>query len=132
MTDRITKRDFYTAVITLVTDGTMTIDKDAFVDIATNEIALLDKKAAKAKAKAAEKKAEGDALTDAVKAVLTNDYQTIADVAAQIEGDDVTVHKVSYRLTTLVDNGVAEKTQITIPATETSKARKVNAYKLVG
>ena len=85
MTDRITKRDFYTAVITLVTDGTMTIDKDAFVDIATNEIALLDKKAAKAKAKAAEKKAEGDALTDAVKAVLTNDYQTIADVAAQIE-----------------------------------------------
>ena len=44
---------------------------------------------------------------------------------------DATVSKVTYRLTKLVEAGVAEKTQTTIPATENSKARKVQAYRAV-
>ena len=100
-------------------------------ELAEEEIALLDKKAAKAKERAATKKAEGDELTAQVKDALTEEYQVIADIAATVaESDaDATVSKVTYRLGKLVEAGKAEKTQVTIPATEGSKARKVQAYR---
>ena len=82
-----------------IAEGITVADAVAF---AANEQVLLANKAAKAKAKAAEKKAEGDELRDAVEAVLTDEFQTIADIAAQIEGEDVTVAKVTYRLGALV------------------------------
>jgi hypothetical protein len=102
----------------------------AFCD---KEIASLDAKAAKAKERAAAKKAEADVLMGQVEDALTNEFQTIADIATAVAAvnPDSTVSKVTYRLTKLVEAGVAEKTQTTIPATEGTKARKVQAYKLV-
>ena len=98
-----------------------------------SEIALLDKKAAKAKETAAKKRAEGDELTDAVRAALSNEQlEPIADIAARIEGEDVTVSKVTYRLTQLVKNGEAEKGEISIPGGEGVKARKIMGYRLIG
>jgi hypothetical protein len=66
-----------------------------------------------------------------VQAALTDEFQTIADIAAVVAetNADATVSKVQYRLGKLVEAGVAAKEQITIPATEGSKARKVMAYK---
>lgn len=88
-------------------------------------LAQLDKKAANAKAKAAEKKAAGDELRAAVKAVLTNELQTREQVFAQIEGDDsITLAKVGARLTQLVSEGSVVKESI---KTETGKKM---AYKL--
>ena len=72
----------------------------------------MDNKAAKAKERAAEKKAEGDALREAVAAVLTDEYQTIAAIAAQVEGDDITPAKVTARLTQLVKADLAHKTKV--------------------
>ena len=40
-------------------------------------------------------------------------------------------HAADNYITKLVEAGIATKTQITIPATESSKARKVQGYKLV-
>ena len=62
----------------------------------------------------------------------TEDFEPIADIAARIEGEDVTVAKVTYRLTQLVKNGEAEKQELTIPGGEGQKARKVQGYKLIG
>ena len=62
----------------------------------------------------------------------TEDFEPIAEIAARIEGEDVTVAKVTYRLTSLVKAGEAEKSELTIPATENSKARKVQGYRLIG
>jgi hypothetical protein len=45
--------------------------------------------------------------------------------------EEVTPNKVSYRLSQLVKAGVAESTDVKVPATETSKARTIKAYKLV-
>ena len=118
----MTKKDFYNVIKDAMADNA---DVVAFCD---NEIALLEKKAAKAKATAAAKKAEGDALTDAVFAVLTDEVQSTADIAAQIDGPDVTVAKVSYRLTQLVKNGKAVKSEIQIPAADGAKARKIAGY----
>ena len=140
--EKITKREMYEALINLATTGNLEYDSaegavavtgDALKAFAENEIALLDKKAVKAKERAAQKRAEGDELTDAVRSAMsTEDFEPIAEIAARIEGEDVTVAKVSYRLTQLVKNGEAEKTQIEIVGDEGQKKRKVVAYKLLG
>ena len=131
--EKITKREMFEAIIALATGGEMKYEAEAFVNFCENEISLLDKKAAKAKERAATKKAEGDELTEAVRAAMSvEEFEPIADIAARIEGEDVTVAKVQYRLTQLVKNGEAEKEQITVPGGEGQKARKIMAYKLIG
>ena len=131
---KITKRTVYETLIKVAegesfTDYMTAEDLKAFAE---NELSLMAKKAEKAKERAAEKKAEGDALREVVQSVLTADYQTIADVTTQIEGEDVTTSKVQYRLNALVKAGQAEKEEVTLPAAEGKKARKVMAYRLVG
>lgn len=129
--EKLTKRRVYEALLKMVTEtGTLDITEDELKTFCENEIALLDKKAEKAKERAATKRAEGDALTDAVRGALTGEFESIADIAARIEGEDVTVAKVQYRLGQLAKNGEAVKEQITIPGSEGQKARKVMAYKL--
>ena len=136
--EKMTKRNVYEALINYATTGVMSYDgseitAEALAAFAENEIALLDKKAVKAKERAAQKRAEGDELTDAVRSAMSADtFEPIADIAARIEGEDVTVAKVTYRLTQLVKNGEAEKSELTIPGGEGQKSRKVQGYKLIG
>ena len=129
---KITKRDILIDIIEAAKDGTATFGcgNEAVIAFAENEIELLDKKAAKAKERAAAKKAEGDELATVVASVLTNELQSIPDITAQIEGEDVSVGKVQYRLRVLVENGNAVKGEIKIPATEGSKGRTIVGYKL--
>ena len=140
--EKMTKRNVYEALINYANGGHMAysdgenevvVTAEALAAFAENEIALLDKKAVKAKERAAQKRAEGDELTDAVRSAMSTDtFEPIADIAARIEGEDVTVAKVSYRLTQLVKAGEAVKEQITIPGGEGQKSRKVQGYKLIG
>ena len=139
--EKFTKRNIFEALITLTETGKLEFTTDTGVEevsaealreFAENELALLDKKAIKAKERAAVKKAESDSLLELVAGALTEDFEPIADIAARIEGEDVTVAKVTYRLTQLVKNGEAEKEQITVPGGEGQKARKIMAYKLIG
>lgn len=129
--EKITKREMYEAIKETFETGSCKFDAATVVAFCEKEIASLDSKAAKAKERAAAKKAEADGLTDLVAAALTDEFQVIADIAAAVaESDaDATVSKVTYRLGKLVEAGKAEKTQVTIPATEGSKARKVQAYR---
>ena len=129
MENKITKREMYEAIIEMVNGGEMKYDATEFVAFCENEIALLDKKAVKAKERAAVKRAEGDELTAAVEAVLSDEFEVIADIATRVEGEDVTVAKVTYRLGQLVKAGKAEKTEMTLAGKEGQKARKVVAYK---
>lgn len=125
MTNKITKKEMYTNIMNLLSDN------EAIVAFCEHEIELLDKKAVKAKETAAKKKAAGDELTDAVASVLNDEFQTIADVTAQIEGEDVTNAKVQYRLNALVKAGAAEKAEVTLEGTDGKKARKVVAYRAI-
>ena len=105
---KITKRDRFEEIKTLLADNE---DIVAFCD---NEIALLDGKADKAKARAAKKKAEGDTLQDEVAALLTGELQTIDAIMEGITDEDATKAKVQARLTKLVNAGVAIKEQVTV------------------
>ena len=107
------------------------ISDSAVAEFCENEIALLDKKAAKAKERAATKKAEADELMEVVAEALSEDFEPIAEIAGRIQGDDVTVAKVTYRLRTLVENGTARKEQITVAGGEGQKARKIMAYRIL-
>lgn len=142
-TTKITKRVMFETIKGLVEDGIVSdevivqigenevaVTPAAIAEFCEKEIASLDKKAAKAKETAAAKKVAGDALRDAVEAVLTEDYEIIADIAAKVEDPDATVAKVTYRLNKLVEVGIAEKTELVIEGGEGQKKRKVQGYRL--
>ena len=122
MEKKITKRDNFNTIIEVLTDA----GREDLANVIKHEIELLDNKSAKAKANAAKKKVEGDALRDAVQAVLTDELQTIADVTAKVEGDEITSAKVQYRLNALVSAGIARKEQVTVG--EGDAKRKLMAY----
>ena len=134
-TTKITKRDRYTALIAVL-KAADTVDTD-LIEFCENEIALLDKKSAKAKETAAAKKTEVDTLTvtiqEALGTLADGAFATIADVTAMVavDDEDITNAKVSYRLSQLVKAGVAESTDVKIPASEGSKARTIKGYRLV-
>lgn len=128
----ITKREMFEAIKETFESGSCKFDAATVMEFCDKEIAALDRKAAKAKENAAKKKAE-DPLVAQVEDALTGEYQVIADIAEAVAtvNPDATVSKVQYRLNKLVEAEVAEKTQVTIPATETSKSRKVMAYRAI-
>ena len=132
--EKITKREMFEAIKAAFTTGECELTAETVTAFCDKEIAALDAKAAKAKERAAAKKAEADVLYDQVKDALNADeFQTIADISAVVAevNADATVSKTTYRLTKLVEAGLAEKTQVSIPAVDGGKARKVQAYRLV-
>lgn len=119
---KITEREMYTMISELLEGNE---DVVAFCE---KKIAALDKKAENAKVKAAEKKAAGDELRARVEEVLTDEWQTIAEVVAALDDEEVTASKVTYRLNALVDLGVAVKDETKIPSD--GKTRVVKVFKL--
>ena len=128
---KVTKRDKWEAMKAFLETGVCELAVETLVEFCDKEIAALDTKATKAKEYAASKKADGDALTVQVSDALTAEYQTIAEItkAVQVDNTEVTTHMVTYRLGKLVERGVAEKTQVSVPGAD-GKARKIQAYRL--
>lgn len=102
-------------------------NKEGALEFIDKQVELITSKAAKAKERAEKAKAKGDEMREAVKAVLTEEFQTIDAITAQVEGEEITKAKVTARLTQLVKAGVAEKDQIK----EEGSSRKVMAYRLI-
>ena len=130
-TIKVTKRERYESIKALVeaVGAVEGIDTDGIVAFCDKEIAALDTRAEKAKERAAEKRAEGDELQAAVLAALTDEPASRQEVTDRIEGEDVTLAKVGYRLTALVKQGLAVKEEIAVTG-EDGKSKKVAAYRL--
>ena len=129
MEKKITKREKFEMLKEIIRGDVsveMTAEQADLIDFIDAQIVSIDTKAEKAKARNAEKKANGDELRDAVQSVLTDELQTIDAILTQIEGEDVTKAKVTARLTSLVKNGLAEKEEV-----KDEEGRKLKAYKLV-
>lgn len=124
MEKKITKRDNYEELSTIVAGSDSEIKEEllAFIE---KEIASIDAKAEKAKARAAEKKANGDELRDAVQSLLTDELQTADAILVQIEGEDLTIAKIRARLTQLVNAGIAVKEDVKNSENKTQKAYKL-------
>ena len=133
MEKKLTKKDFYNAIKDAMVTGECSIDPNEVIAFCENEIEMLDKKAAKAKERQAAKKAEGDELTEIVKEALTDEFQLASDIAAGLVGkvdEDVSLHKIQYRLGALVKAGEAESTDVKIPGGEGVKTTTRKGYRL--
>lgn len=119
---KVTKRMKFEEIATIMEAQ----GREDLAEAMRHEIELLDNKNEKAKARKAKAKAEGDELREAVQAVLTDELQTINQIAGQIEGEDITNAKITARLTQLVKAGIATKEQVKVEGA----SRKVMAYKL--
>ena len=103
MEKKMTKKEMFEKIM-----AAMATDVEV-VEFCEKEIAALDKKAAKAKEAAAKKREEADELLEVVKSILTCEFQTLGDIAAQIEGEGVSVQKIAARTRKLGDCGYAGK-----------------------
>ena len=117
---KVTKKEYYV----MLKENAEVENKDELVEFIDKQVKLLEDKAAKAKEKAAEKRAEGDELRATVEATLTEEYQTIADITAQIDDEEVSKAKVTARLTQLVKEGLAVKEEA-----KTEDGKKVMVYR---
>ena len=111
--EKITKAQKYA----MIEDILNTVDGDnidMLIEFVQVEQAALANKAAKAKAKAAEKKTEIDDLGNAVLGVLNGTPKTRDEVFALVEdfSNDVSVAKVGARLTKLIDAGLIVKSEV--------------------
>ena len=132
-TDRTTKRDFYEAIIKAMETGETNIEPAKIIEFCENEIALMDKKADKAKERAAAKKAEVDELMEKVYAVLSDTEFMTRNAVMDALGDmpeDVSIAKVGARLTKMVNNQTVEKSELTVANAEGKKS-KVMGYRKI-
>lgn len=128
---KITKKEMYEAIKVGCTTGEWTVSDVEVAEFCMKEIEALDRKAAKAKERAAEKKAEADALIELVAEALTDEFSIVADITARIDHEDATVSKVVYRLNKLASAGLAEKSEVSVGGGEGAKARKLVAFRTV-
>ena len=120
---KITKVEYFGMIKDLVLQANV-YNEDELVEFIDHQVELIAAKAEKAKERAAKQKSDGDALREIVQEILTNEFQVIDDIVAQVEGEDVSKAKITARLTQLVKAGIADKEQIKVDS------RKVMAYKL--
>ena len=120
---KVTKKEYY-ELIKGVIENSDVAEKEVLVEFINKQITQIEIKAEKARIRAAEKKVAGDELRELVKSVLTNEFQTADEITNQIEGEEITKAKVIARLSQLVKNGDAEKTDVKV------ESRNVKAYKL--
>lgn len=120
---KLTKKDYYEMIKGIVVESDAE-NKDELVAFVDKQVEAIDTKAEKAKERAAEKKANGDALRERVERLLTDEYQTVDDIFEKVEGTDLTKAKIIARLTQLVKADIAEKAQA-----KTEDGKKVMVYK---
>lgn len=134
MEAKITKKMKFEGMIAYFKGEETDMTEAQFIEFCKEQIADLDKKATKAKERAAAKKAERDALYNVVASVMTDEFQTVANVFEQVaplvteDMGEVSTQKIISRISKMVEAGEVEKTQVTVEAD--GKKRKCMAYRL--
>ena len=124
-TIKMTKVDYFEQLAGIV-EASDVENKEDILKFIQGSIETLENRKKAAQERAEKKKNEPDELAEAVKAVLSKELQTADDIAAQIEGEDVTKQKVVARLTKMVNAGIVRKDSV-----KTDDKRKVMGYALV-
>lgn len=125
MANKLTERDLYNSIL----NGN--VDADALRAFAEKKLAQLDKRSESAKRRAAVKRAEGDALVEAVFTHVGDEAKTRTQITSELvaEGFDVTDAKVGARLTKLVKDGRIAKAKGKVTG-EDGKSKTATLYAL--
>lgn len=110
-------------VLTTVTDA----EKQAeYVEFINKQIEALDKRKAAAAARAEKKKAESDALTDAIYELITDKLVTVDEITVAFDDEEVTRAKVTARLGKLVNAGLIEKEPVRVDGKKRMAYRRIS------
>lgn len=114
MENKKTKTDLFLELKALV-ENDNPANKDELTDFIDKEIETLEKRKVAAKERAEKKKAESDALTDEIFALVTDEVKTVEEILEGLDGDeDVTRNKVTARLGKLVKAGLVAKENVKV------------------
>ena len=130
----MTKRENYEAIINNATitlqDTEVTVED--IIALAEKELETLDKRNAKARERAEQKRKDSDELGEFIyNEILTNDFQPIAAILTQINSDEpLSASKIVARMKKLIEAGKVEKSEIKVN-TDDGKTKNVMGYKRV-
>lgn len=126
-TVKMTKAMYFAELREMVLNTVEDVEKQdellAFID---KETAILEKRKVAAANRAEKKRAESDALTDAIFACITDKLATVDEIVLALDAEDVTRNKVTARLGKLVKAGLIEKDAVKV------EGKKRMAYRLPG
>lgn len=98
--------------------------QDELVEFIDKQIETLEKRKVAAAERAEKKKAESDAMTDAILAQIGNELITVDEIVVALDSEEVTRNKVTARLGKLVKAGVIVKEAVKV------EGNKRMAYRL--
>ena len=98
-------------VLAAVEDETQKAELVEFID---KQMETLDKRKAAAADRAAKKRAESDALTDEIFALIGNEPMTVDEIVLALDNEEVTRNKVTARLGKLVKAGSIVKETVKV------------------
>ena len=98
--------------------------KDELVDFIDKQIETIEKRKVAAAARAEKKKAEADALTDEIFALMTEDFMTADEIVDMLDDETITRNKVTARLAKLINAEKVVKENIKVDG------KRKMAYKL--
>lgn len=130
----MTKREIYEAIINNATitlqDTEVTVED--IIALAEKELETLDKRNAKARERAEQKRKDSDELGEFIyNEILTNEFQPIAAILTQINSDEpLSASKIVARMKKLIEAGKVEKSEIKV-STDDGKTKNVMGYKRV-
>lgn len=88
--------------------------RDELVEFIDKQVETLEKRKAAAAERAAQKKVESDAMTDAILAQIGNELITVDEIVAALDDEEVTRNKVTARLGKLVKAGLIVKDSVKV------------------
>lgn len=128
---KITKREMYMAIADTMRTGECKFPPEDVIAFCEREIDTLDRKAARAKEKAAERAVASDAITEGLFSVLSDDaYMTTKEIIAAYGDEDMTSQKVAARMRKLIDADRVEKSEVSVEDSEGKSTKKV-AYRKI-
>ena len=98
--------------------------QDELVELIDKQIETLEKRKVAAAERAEKKKAESDAMTDAILAQIGNELITVDEIVIALDSEEVTRNKVTARLGKLVKAGTIVKEAVKV------EGNKRMAYRL--
>lgn len=98
--------------------------QDELIEFIDKQIETLEKRKVAAAERAEKKKAESDAMTDAILAQIGNELITVDEIVIALDSEEVTRNKVTARLGKLVKAGMIVKEAVKV------EGNKKMAYRL--
>lgn len=98
--------------------------KDELVDFIDKQVEAIEKRKVAAAARAEKKRAEADALTDEIFALMTEDFMTADEIVDMLDDETITRNKVTARLAKLI------KAEKVVKETIKIDGKRKMAYKL--